>query len=65
MKSIDVSIVSNDVKSEIRPLRLKWSREMVYDLKSFTGFDEKLEKEIIKSLRREKRQKSIKNIFKD
>lgn len=63
MKSIDISAVSKEVKSEIRPLRLKWSREMVYDLNSFSGFDENLEKEIMKSLRKEKRQKSIKNIF--
>ncbi len=63
MNSIDISIVSNEVKSEIRSLRLKWSREMVYDLKSFDGFDEKLEKEIMRSLKVEKRKSSIKNIF--
>lgn len=63
MNSIDISIVSNEVKSEIRSLRLKWSREMVYDLKSFAGFDEKLEKEIMRSLKIEKRKSSIKNIF--
>lgn len=63
MNSIDISIVSKEVKSEIRPLRLKWSKEMVYDLKSFAGFDEKLEKEIIRTLKIEKRKSSIKNIF--
>jgi hypothetical protein len=63
VNSIDISIVSNEVKSEIRSLRLKWSREMVYDLKSFSGFDEKLEKEIMRSLKIEKRKSSIKNIF--
>jgi hypothetical protein len=63
VNSIDISIVSNEVKSEIRSLRLKWSREMVYDLKSFAGFDEKLEKEIMRSLKIEKRKSSIKNIF--
>jgi hypothetical protein len=57
------SIVSKEVKSEVRKLRAKWSRELVYDLNSFSGFDDELEKEILKSLRREKRQKSIKNIF--
>ena len=57
------SIVSKEVKSEVRKLREKWSRELVYDLNSFSGFDDELEKEILKSLRREKRQKSIKNIF--
>jgi hypothetical protein len=54
---------SKEVKSKVRKIRAKWSRELVYDLNSFSGFDDELEKEILKSLRREKRQKSIKNIF--
>lgn len=61
MNSIDIKMKSVEVKSSVRPLRAKWTSEMVQDLNSLHGYD--FEKEYNKLLKIEKRRKSIKNIF--
>lgn len=64
MKDIILNMTSVEVKAEIRPLKATWSREMVQDIQSYHGFDiDAFAKEIVKSMRKERRQKSIKNIF--
>jgi hypothetical protein len=63
MKSIDLNIKSVEVKSNTREIRSEWTREMVYDLNSLGGITESLEKELLISIRKEMRKKSIKNIF--
>jgi hypothetical protein len=63
MNEINISIESKEIKSEIRPIKAKWSREMTLDLNMLHGLD--LENELIKEMRRENRKKSIKNIFRD
>ena len=40
MKSVDLKMTSVEVKTETRPLRTKWSREMVTDLQSMYGMDD-------------------------
>lgn len=60
MNSIDIKMKSVEVKSSVRPLRAKWTSEMVQDLK-LHGYD--FEREYNKLLKIEKRRKSIKNIF--
>ena len=39
MKSIDLKMTSVEVKTETRPLRAKWTREMATDLQSMYGMD--------------------------
>ena len=39
MKSIDLKMTSVEVKTETRPLRTKWTREMVTDLQGMYGMD--------------------------
>jgi hypothetical protein len=39
MKSIDLKMTSVEVKTETRPLRAKWTREMVVDLQRIHGMD--------------------------
>ena len=63
MKSIDLNIKSVEVKSNTREIRSEWTREMAYDLNSLGGITESLEKELLISIRKEMRKKSIKNIF--
>lgn len=63
MKEVDFKIETIEVKAQTKKLRSKWSYDMLYDLNSFGGITDNLEKEIVKSLRREKRLKSIENIF--
>lgn len=63
MKEVDFKIETIEVKAQTKKLRAKWSYDMLYDLNSFGGITDNLEKEIVKSLRREKRLKSIENIF--
>lgn len=64
MKDIILNMTSVEVKTETRPLKATWSREMAKDLQSYHGLDiDDFAKEIVKSVRRERRQKSIKNIF--
>jgi hypothetical protein len=63
MKSIDLNIKSVEVKSNTREIRSEWTREMTYDLNSLGGITESLEKELLISIRKEMRKKSIKNIF--
>jgi len=61
MKEFNIKIESKEVKSEARPLRAKWTREMVDDLEINHGLNiESLLEDLIK---RENRKKSIKNIF--
>ncbi len=41
MKEIDIKITSVEVKSEVKALRAKWTREMYYDISRFGGiYDE-------------------------
>lgn len=61
MKELNIKIESKEVKSEARPLRAEWTREMAADLEISYGLSiEKLLEDLIK---RENRKKSIKNIF--
>jgi hypothetical protein len=61
MKELNIKIESKEVKSKVRPLRAKWTREMVDDLEINHGLNiESLLEDLIK---RENRKKSIKNIF--
>ncbi len=63
MKDLDLKIESKEVKSEVRHLKAKWTREMVTDLEINHGLSvEKLLEDLIK---KENRKKSIKNIFSD
>jgi len=39
MKSIDLKMTSVEVKTETRPLRVKWTREMATDLQDMYGMD--------------------------
>ena len=39
MKSIDLKMTSVEVKTETRPLRVKWTREMVTDLQGMYDMD--------------------------
>ena len=40
MKNIDIKITSKEIKTEIRTLRAKWTREMVNDLSYYGSIDE-------------------------
>ena len=40
MKSVDLKMTSVEVKTETRPLRVKWSREIATDLQSMYGMDD-------------------------
>ena len=55
MKSVDLKMTSVEVKTETRPLRAKWSREMVTDLQSMYGMDDTsgIEAALMKEWRRE------------
>lgn len=64
MKDIILNMTSVEVKSKTKQLRATWSKEIVQDLQSYHGFDtDAFAKELVKNMRRERRQKSIKNIF--
>ena len=39
MKSIDLKMTSVEVKTETRPLRVKWTREMATDLQGMYGMN--------------------------
>lgn len=39
MKSIDLKMTSVEVKTETRPLRTQWTRELATDLQSMYGMD--------------------------
>ena len=39
MKSIDLKMTSVEVKTETRPFRVKWTREMATDLQGMYGMD--------------------------
>jgi hypothetical protein len=63
MKELNLKIESKEVKAEVRPLRVEWTREMASDLEISHGLSiENLLEDLIK---RENRKKSIKNIFTD
>ena len=60
MCSINLNMTSVEVKAEVRPIRVTWTREMASDLNSFHGLDPSaFEKILRKEIRREK----IRNIF--
>jgi hypothetical protein len=61
MRELNIKIESKEVKSKVRPLKAKWTREMATDLQiSHVLSIESLLEDLIK---RENRKKSIKNIF--
>ncbi len=63
MKELNIKIESKEVKSEVRPLRATWNREMVSDLEISHGLS--IENLIEELFKRQNRKKSIKNIFPD
>jgi hypothetical protein len=40
MKNIDIKITSKEIKTEIRTLRAKWTKEMAIDLSSYGSLDQ-------------------------
>jgi len=65
MKSVNLNIKSVEVKASVRPLRTKWTREMVNDIQSLSDMDlSSFERYFTKELRRENRKNSINKIFK-
>jgi len=63
MKEISVNMTTVEVKDQTIALRANWTREVIQDINSMGGISVALEKEIMISIRKEKRKKSIKNIF--
>lgn len=63
MKELNLKIESKEVKSKVRPLKSKWTREMATDLQISHGLN--MEKLLEELLKRENRKNSIKNIFPD
>ncbi len=61
MREINLKIESKEVKSEVRQLKVEWTREMAQDLETNHGLSiDELLKEI---LLKQNRKNSIKNIF--
>lgn len=63
MKEISVNMTTVEVKAQTRALRVNWTREVIHDINSMGGISLALEREIMISIRKEKRMNSIKNIF--
>lgn len=63
MKEISVNMTTVEVKAQTRALRVNWTREVIQDINSMGGISLALEREIMISIRKEKRMNSIKNIF--
>jgi hypothetical protein len=61
MKEINLKIESKEVKSEVRPIKAKWTQEMIEDLNHHHSLDLLLN-QLYKSIHRKK---TIKNIFPD
>jgi hypothetical protein len=64
MKSIDLKMVSVEVKAETRPLRAQ-SAEMVKELNSFYSIDveSELERLLVNEIKKEERKSSIRKIY--
>ena len=64
MKSFDLKMTSVEVKTETRPLRAKWTREMATDLSYYHGLDtSKMEDFLLKELRANKRKSKTLKIY--
>ena len=63
MKEISVNMTTVEVKAQTRALRVNWTREVIQDINSMGGISLALEREIMISIRKEKRMNSIKNIL--
>lgn len=63
MKEISINMTTVEVKAQTRALRASWTREVIHDINYMGGISVDLEREIMISIRREKRMNSIKNIF--
>jgi hypothetical protein len=66
MRQINIEIQSTEVKSVMKPIKTRWSYEIITDLNDkngFYGIDNETAKELAIAIRREMRLKSIKNIF--
>ncbi len=65
MKSVSLNMTSVEVKSEIRPLKVSWTREMASDLDVYHGLDiDDLENILRKELRRDLRKSKVRKLFK-
>ena len=66
MKEININMTEVIVKSETRPLRSKWTAELLTDLNTYINSDVSVELERIlgKEIRREVRKKKIEKILK-
>lgn len=64
MKSIDLKMVSVEVKAETRPLRAQ-SAEMAKELNSFYSIDvvSELERLLVNEIKKEERKSSIRKIY--
>jgi len=69
MKSIDLKMTSVEVKTETRPLRAQWTREMATDLQSMydidhtSGIEETLMKECRNINRTSSRKSKVRKIY--
>jgi hypothetical protein len=66
MNELTINTTTIEVKSVLKPIKAKWSYEIITDLNDKNGYygvDEKTLKELEIFVRREMRLKSIKNIF--
>jgi len=62
INTIDLNVKSIDIKAGVRKLRTKWTTEMVNDLSFHSGFGD-IERQLIVSIRKEKRIKTINNLL--
>lgn len=63
INTIDLNIKSIDIKAGVRKLRAEWTTEMVNDLSFHSGFGSDIERQLIVSIRKEKRIKTINNLL--
>jgi hypothetical protein len=63
MKSIDLKMTSVEVKTETRPLRAKWTREMAYDIDHTFGIEASLMKEWRNINRTSSRRSKVRKIY--
>ena len=64
MKEISINMTTVEVKAQTRALKLNWTREIDKELEINHSFNiDDFNREILRSLRRERRLNSIKKIF--
>lgn len=63
MNGIDLNVKSIDIKAGVKKLKTKWTTEMVNDLSFYSGFGSDIERQLIVSIRKEKRIKTINNLL--